>query len=234
MLQDKNRHKQSGVAKIPSVQWQDVGGLEHVRREIMKAIEYPFHYPHLFANNGSAGRGVLLYGPPGTGKTLVAKAVATECGVPFLSVKGPELLGSYAGESEVQVRGVFEQARQLAAKNQPSASILFFDELDSLAPRRGDHASGGNVMDRVMATLFAELDKHPKDGCTVFCIRATNRPIFWIPLSSDPVDSIGLCIWECHSRIKGRFWLHRYGGCAWMVATPMTWLMPLSLIYRPT
>jgi peroxin-6 len=89
---------------------------------------------------------------------LVAKAVATECGLPFVSVKGPELLGSYVGESEAQVCATFQQARDLARQNQPTACILFFDELDSLAPRRGEQASGGNVMDRVVATLFAELD----------------------------------------------------------------------------
>jgi len=108
-------------------------------------------------------------------KTLVAKAVATECNLPFLSIKGPELLGSFVGESEKNVRGVFERARHLASQNQPPASVLFFDELDSLAPRRGDNPSGGNVMDRVVATLFAELDRRSKD-CTVFCIAATNRP----------------------------------------------------------
>jgi peroxin-6 len=140
----------------------------------LDTIELPLKYPHLFSS--SSGRsGVLLYGPPGTGKTLVAKAVATECGLPFVSVKGPELLGAYVGESEAQVRAVFDQASQLAQKNQPAACILFFDELDSLAPRRGDQASGGNVMDRVVATLFAELDKN-RQGCSVLCMGATNRP----------------------------------------------------------
>jgi peroxin-6 len=95
--------------------------------------------------------------------------------LPFVSVKGPELLGAYVGESEAQVRAVFDQASQLALKNQPAACILFFDELDSLAPRRGDQASGGNVMDRVVATLFAELDKS-REGCSVICMGATNRP----------------------------------------------------------
>lgn len=103
--------------------------------------------------------------------------MATECGLPFLSVKGPELLGSYVGESEAQVRATFDRARQLARSNQPSACILFFDELDSLAPRRGEHASGGNVTDRVVATLFVELDKDPIDNeSLVFCMGATNRP----------------------------------------------------------
>jgi peroxin-6 len=166
--------RESGQARIAPVHWQDVGGLAHVRQEILDTIELPLKYPHLFSN--SSGRsGVLLYGPPGTGKTLVAKAVATECGLPFVSVKGPELLGAYVGESEAQVRAVFDQASQLALKNQPAACILFFDELDSLAPRRGDQASGGNVMDRVVATLFAELDKS-REGCSVICMGATNRP----------------------------------------------------------
>jgi SpoVK/Ycf46/Vps4 family AAA+-type ATPase len=166
--------RESGQARIAPVHWQDVGGLAHVRQEILDTIELPLKYPHLFSS--SSGRsGVLLYGPPGTGKTLVAKAVATECGLPFVSVKGPELLGAYVGESEAQVRAVFDQASQLAQKNQPAACILFFDELDSLAPRRGDQASGGNVMDRVVATLFAELDKN-RQGCSVLCMGATNRP----------------------------------------------------------
>jgi peroxin-6 len=105
----------------------------------------------------------------------VAKAVATECKVPFLSVKGPELLGSYVGESEANVRSIFNKARQLAARNHPTGCILFFDELDSLAPRRGENSSSGNVMDRVVATLFSQLD-HQEENAIVFCIGATNRP----------------------------------------------------------
>jgi peroxin-6 len=120
----------------------------------------------------------LLYGPPGTGKTFVAKAVATEYNLPFLSVKGPELLGSYIGESEAHIRAIFAQARQLAQQNlDPTACILFFDELDSVAPRRGEYSdSGGNVMDRVVSSMFIELDTDPVDDVLVFCIGATNRP----------------------------------------------------------
>jgi peroxin-6 len=125
----------------------------------------------------------LSAGPPGTGKTLVAKAVATECGLPFLSVKGPELLGSYVGESEANIRGIFESAREAAAQNIPiTASILFFDELDSLAPRRGNVGDGGGVMERVVATLFAELDGPSSSSgvdhstSRVFVMGATNRP----------------------------------------------------------
>jgi DNA polymerase III delta prime subunit len=169
---DARRHVSGRIAPV---HWSDVGGLEQVRREILDAIEWPLQYPVLF---GSARRsGILLYGPPGTGKTLVAKAVATECGVPFVSVKGPELLGSYVGESEAQVRSTFAQARRWARQNQPPACILFFDELDSIAPRRGDHAGSGAVMDRVVATLFTELDRgKDDDGAFVFCMGATNRP----------------------------------------------------------
>lgn len=161
--------------KIPKVKWSDVGGLEHVRREIMETIEWPLKHAELFTTHGRSG--ILLYGPPGTGKTLVAKAVANECGLPFLSVKGPELLGSFVGESESNVRAVFAQARTLAQRNVPQkAAIVFFDELDSLAPRRGEQASGGaSVMDRVVATFFTELDRSTQD-CMVFCIGATNRP----------------------------------------------------------
>ena len=116
-------------------------------------------------------------GPPGTGKTLIAKAIATECGLPFLSVKGPELLGSYVGESEANVRATFAAARKAATQGRTiAASILFFDELDSLAPRRGDTGDNGGVMDRVVATLLAELDGSPSSDGVVFVVGATNRP----------------------------------------------------------
>lgn len=105
----------------------------------------------------------------------MAKAVATECQLPFLSVKGPELLGSYVGESEANVRSTFAKARRLANRSKPCGCVLFFDELDSLAPRRGETSSNGNVMDRVVSTLFSELDSRDPDA-SVFCIGATNRP----------------------------------------------------------
>ncbi|KAL3927561.1 MAG: hypothetical protein SGARI_005287 [Bacillariaceae sp.] len=181
---DAGRRKAtSNISKISPVHWEDVGGLEHVRAEIMDAIELPLKHPHLFPSH--TGRsGILLFGPPGTGKTLVAKAVATECQLPFLSVKGPELLGSYVGESEANVRHVFASARTAASENLPiAAAILFFDELDSLAPRRGGMDHGGGVMERVVASLLAELDGPGNNGGNgnsiegrVFVLGATNRP----------------------------------------------------------
>ncbi len=172
------RNASSDVARISNVSWEDVGGLDHVRAEILDAIELPLKHPHLFPPN--TGRsGILLFGPPGTGKTLVAKAVATECGLPFLSVKGPELLGSYIGESEANIRKVFASARLAAENNLPiQASILFFDELDSLAPKRGGNNNhGGGVMERVVASLLAELDGGGNDNSgRIFVLGATNRP----------------------------------------------------------
>jgi len=171
---------------IPDIKWEDVGGLSHVRTEILDAVELPLRHPELFS--GAGGRsGILLFGPPGTGKTLVAKAVATECGLPFLSVKGPELLGSYVGESEANVRAAFKSARDEAAatvgRERGGGAILFFDELDSLAPRRGGVGDGGGVMERVVASLLGEMDGGTDSSgdddncdCKVFVIGATNRP----------------------------------------------------------
>lgn len=168
----------------PKIKWEDVGGLSHVRTEVMDAIELPLRHPELFSRGGRGG--LCLFGPPGTGKSLIAKAVATECGLPFLSVKGPELLGSYVGESEANVRAAFQNAREAAAstagREKGGAAILFFDELDSLAPRRGGVGDGGGVMERVVATLLGEMDSgSDSDGedsinGRVFVIGATNRP----------------------------------------------------------
>lgn len=169
---------------IPNVKWDDIGGLSHVRDEIIDAIELPLLHPHLFA--GSRRSGILFFGPPGSGKTLVAKAVASECGLPFISVKGPELLGSYVGESEANIRKAFANAREAAAscihKDDVGAAILFFDEIDSLAPRRGELGDGGGVMERVVSTLLGEMDRDLSidssdcKPCHVFVIGATNRP----------------------------------------------------------
>ena len=178
------------TSSLPNVRWEDVGGMENIRREIIDAVELPLKYPHFF--QGSQRSGILLFGPPGTGKTLVAKAVARECGLPFLSIKGPELLGSYVGESEANIRAVFDAARSAALHSGGSgggdsgysgASVLFFDELDSLAPRRGDTGFGDGVMDRVVSTLLGELDGGESKSSTkgnaearIIVIGATNRP----------------------------------------------------------
>lgn len=157
-----------GAPKVPKVQWSDVGGLEDVKQEIIKTINLPLKHPELL-KTGLKRSGILLYGPPGTGKTLMAKAVATECGLCFLSVKGPELLNMYVGQSEQNVREVFEKARSAAP------CIIFFDELDSLAPNRGISGDSGGVMDRVVSQLLSEMDGLNQNA-TIFVIGATNRP----------------------------------------------------------
>ncbi|XP_025781200.1 peroxisome biogenesis factor 6 isoform X2 [Puma concolor] len=157
-----------GAPKIPSVSWHDVGGLQEVKKEILETIQLPLEHPELLSL-GLRRSGLLLHGPPGTGKTLLAKAVATECSLTFLSVKGPELINMYVGQSEENVREVFARARAAAP------CIIFFDELDSLAPSRGRSGDSGGVMDRVVSQLLAELDglHSTRD---VFVIGATNRP----------------------------------------------------------
>jgi len=166
---------------IPDVRWEDVGGLFHIREEIIDAIELPLKHPQLFGKSKRSG--ILLYGPPGTGKTLIAKAIATECNLPFISVKGPELLGSYVGESESNIRETFESARNAALNGK--GAILFFDEIDSLAPRRGGVGDGGGVMERVVATFLGEMDKDLGPSTSnvdkvntglLFVVAATNRP----------------------------------------------------------
>ncbi|KAJ1675051.1 peroxisomal assembly protein [Spiromyces aspiralis] len=178
-----------GVPKIPNVKWEDVGGLATAKKDILDTIQLPLESPHLFASGMHTRSGLLFYGPPGTGKTLLAKAVATECGLNFFSVKGPELLNMYIGESEANVRRVFQKAREA------SPCVVFFDELDSLAPKRGQQGDSGGVMDRVVSQLLAELDgmskgqgeanngedeaesvSPGKQQAHVFVIGATNRP----------------------------------------------------------
>uniref|UniRef100_A0A8C2YVN2 Peroxisomal ATPase PEX6 n=1 Tax=Cyclopterus lumpus TaxID=8103 RepID=A0A8C2YVN2_CYCLU len=155
-----------GAPKIPDVRWEDVGGLQQVKKEILDTVQLPLQRPELLGLNRT---GVLLYGPPGTGKTLLAKAVATECSMTFLSVKGPELINMYVGQSEENIREVFSRARSAAP------CVVFFDELDSLAPSRGRSGDSGGVMDRVVSQLLAELDALPSSA-GVFVIGATNRP----------------------------------------------------------
>ncbi|CAG8505257.1 3910_t:CDS:10 [Diversispora eburnea] len=161
-----------GAPKIPNVTWDDVGGLASIKDDILDTIQLPLEHPELFATGMKKRSGILLYGPPGTGKTLLAKAVATSCSLNFFSVKGPELLNMYIGESEANVRRVFQRARDA------KPCVIFFDELDSVAPKRGEKGDSGGVMDRIVSQLLAELDGMGQGGGTtdVFVIGATNRP----------------------------------------------------------
>ena len=141
------------LVETPNVGWDDVGGIENTKRELREAIEWPLKYPESFKRLGiRAPKGVLLYGPPGTGKTLLAKAVAKESEANFIQVKGPELLSMWVGKSEEGVRKVFERARQV------SPCIIFFDEIDSLAGRRGLYEGGSKVTESVLNQLLAEMD----------------------------------------------------------------------------
>ncbi|XP_028676134.2 peroxisome assembly factor 2 isoform X1 [Erpetoichthys calabaricus] len=165
---NKVHSKAIGAPKIPAVKWHDIGGLHSVKKEILDTVQLPVDHPEL-VSLGLRRSGLLLYGPPGTGKTLLAKAVATECAMTFLSVKGPELINMYVGQSEENIRDVFAKARAA------SPCIIFFDELDSLAPNRGRSGDSGGVMDRVVSQLLAELDGL-HSSADVFVIGATNRP----------------------------------------------------------
>ncbi|KAL7266013.1 Ribosome biogenesis ATPase rix7 [Rhizina undulata] len=160
--------KREGFATVPDVTWQDIGALQSIRMEMQMAIVQPIKRPELYASVGiTAPTGVLLWGPPGCGKTLLAKAVANESRANFISVRGPELLNKYVGESERAVRQVFARARASVP------CIIFFDELDALVPRRDDSLSESSA--RVVNTLLTELDGL-NDRKGVYVIGATNRP----------------------------------------------------------
>ncbi|KAJ4784508.1 hypothetical protein LUZ62_035754 [Rhynchospora pubera] len=159
------------VVEVPNVSWDDVGGLENVKRELQETVQYPVEHPDKFEKFGMApSKGVLFYGPPGCGKTLLAKAIANECQANFISVKGPELLTMWFGESEANVREIFDKARSSAP------CVLFFDELDSIATQRGSNGGdAGGAADRVLNQLLTEMDGMTAKK-TVFIIGATNRP----------------------------------------------------------
>lgn len=159
-----------GAPKVPNVKWEDVGGLEDVKASILDTVQLPLLHKDLFSSGLRKRSGVLLYGPPGTGKTLLAKAVATECSLNFLSVKGPELINMYIGESEKNVRDIFQKARSARP------CVIFFDELDSLAPARGASGDSGGVMDRVVSQMLAEIDGLNDSTQDLFIIGASNRP----------------------------------------------------------
>jgi transitional endoplasmic reticulum ATPase len=160
------------VVEVPNVTWDDIGGLEGVKRELQELVQYPVEHPEKFLKFGmQPSRGVLFYGPPGCGKTLLAKAIANECQANFISVKGPELLTMWFGESEANVRDIFDKARSAAP------CVLFFDELDSIAKSRGGSSGGdaGGAADRVINQVLTEMDGMGAKK-NVFIIGATNRP----------------------------------------------------------
>lgn len=195
--------KREGFATVPDVSWDDIGALQAIREELSLSVLEPIRHPEKFTALGlTIPTGVLLYGPPGCGKTLLAKAVAKESGANFISVKGPELLDKYVGESERAVRRVFERARA------SSPCVVFFDELDSLVPKRGGGDGGGSgngVSERVVNQLLTELDGMDSRR-SVFCLGATNRPelidpamlrpgrldkLLYVPLPS-PTDRVAI------------------------------------------
>ena len=158
------------MVEVPEVSWEDIGGLQQTKDRLQEMVEWPQLYPDKFQKMGiEVPKGILMYGMPGTGKTLLAKAVANEANANFISIKGPEVFSKYVGESEEAVREIFKKARQVAP------CILFIDEIDAIAPRRGGRSSDSGVGDRVVNQLLTELDGiESLEGVTV--IAATNRP----------------------------------------------------------
>ena len=156
------------LVEVPEVRWEDIGGLENVKQQLKEAVEWPMKSPEVFEKMGiRPPKGILLYGPPGCGKTLLAKAVATESGANFIAVKGPEILSKWVGESEKAIREIFRRARQVAP------AVVFFDEIDSIAPARGFRHDSG-VTDRIVNQLLAEMDGI-QTLKNVVVIGATNR-----------------------------------------------------------
>ncbi|MEM4718458.1 MAG: CDC48 family AAA ATPase [Nitrososphaerota archaeon] len=156
--------------EIPNVRWEDIGGLEDVKRQLVEAIEWPLKYPEKFERMGiKPPKGILLYGPPGCGKTMLAKAVATEAEANFISVKGPEIFNKWVGESEKAVREIFRKARQAAP------CIIFFDEIESVVMRKDLVEDSSGVSSRVTSQILAEMDGI-EELTDVIVIGATNRP----------------------------------------------------------
>uniref|UniRef100_A0A183E375 AAA domain-containing protein n=1 Tax=Gongylonema pulchrum TaxID=637853 RepID=A0A183E375_9BILA len=156
------------TVETPNVTWDDIGGLQNVKRELQELVQYPVEHPDKYLKFGmQPSRGVLFYGPPGCGKTLLAKAIAHECQANFISIKGPELLTMWFGESEANVRDVFDKV---------APCVLFFDELDSVAKARGGNiGDAGGAADRVINQILTEMDGMSNKK-NVFIIGATNRP----------------------------------------------------------
>jgi transitional endoplasmic reticulum ATPase len=158
------------LVEVPDVTWKQVGGLEDVKQELREAVEWPLKFPEVFERlQTKPPKGILLFGPPGTGKTLLAKAVANESECNFIAVKGPELLSKWVGESEKGVREIFRKARQA------SPSIIFFDEIDALVPRRGTFQGSSHVTESVVSQILTELDGM-EELKNVTILAATNRP----------------------------------------------------------
>ncbi|MCK4635068.1 MAG: AAA family ATPase, partial [Candidatus Aenigmarchaeota archaeon] len=158
------------MIEVPKTKWSDVGGLEEVKKRLKESIEWPLKYPDSFKNMGiKPPKGILLYGPPGCGKTLMARAVANESKSNFISVKGPELLSKWVGESEKMIRKIFRKAKQV------SPTIIFFDEIDSMAPSRSVSSSDSRVGERVVSQLLSELSGL-EELHDVVVLAATNRP----------------------------------------------------------
>jgi len=162
--------KREGFATVPGVSWSSIGALQSIREELTLSVLEPIAHPERFHRLGlPLPSGILLYGPPGCGKTLLAKAIANDTQANFISVKGPELLDKYVGESERAVRQVFQRARA------SSPCVVFLDELDSLCPKRGSDAGGSGVTERVVNQMLTEMDGL-NERSTVFLVAATNRP----------------------------------------------------------
>jgi transitional endoplasmic reticulum ATPase len=157
------------IVEVPEVHWDDIGGYENVKQELKEMVEWPLKYPRYFEELGiEPPKGILLFGPPGTGKTLLAKAVATESNANFIAVRGPEILSKWFGESERAIREIFKKARMAAP------CVIFFDEIDAIAPARGLRVDSG-ATDRIVNQLLAEMDGiAPLKNVVV--IAATNRP----------------------------------------------------------
>jgi transitional endoplasmic reticulum ATPase len=156
--------------EVPTTRWEDIGGLEEVKEDLKEAVEWPLNTPEIFVRLGiKPPKGILLFGPPGCGKTLLAKAVATESAANFITVKGPEVFSKWVGESEKAIREVFRKARMAAP------AIIFFDEIDSLVPRRGAGFSDSGASERVISQLLTEMDGMVSLEDVVI-IAATNRP----------------------------------------------------------
>ncbi|MHC1590738.1 MAG: AAA family ATPase, partial [Candidatus Helarchaeales archaeon] len=157
------------IIEIPNIKWEDVGGLHEIKEKLKETVEWPLKTPEVFKEIGiRPPRGILLFGPPGCGKTLLAKAVATESQANFISIRGPEVFSKWVGESEKAIREVFRKARTAAP------SIIYFDELDAVAPRRGAY-SGSQVYESVLNQILSEFDGL-EDLKNVVVVASTNRP----------------------------------------------------------